>query len=420
MRIGVDYGREHIDLQVEDSQQIELHRQSAAAPLTDPGAAVRDALENPHGYPALRRALTPDDHVAIVIDDGTPHLAEMLIAVLEHLAAAGIAREAVTILCPDACSPDWAEHVPEALRGVRLEVHDPADRKHLSYLATTRHDKRVYLNRTAVDADQVVVVARRRYDPLLGYAGSEGALYPALGDEETRRQMCRRLTLAAPGEQPWPTREEAIEVAWLLGTPFMVNVVEGADDQIVHIVAGVADSAVESQRLLDARWRAVADKSADTVVASVSGDPAQQNFGDLARALASAGRVVKPDGKIVLLSTGRPALGTGAEFLRQCDDPGSGLAFLRKQSPADAAEVFQWASTVQQARVYLLSGLSPETAEELFVTPLDNAEQAERLIRGDGTCLFLADAHKTMAVTAKHRNGAEPPSKKQVRKLHAE
>ena len=48
----------------------------------------------------------------------------------------------------------------ESSTGSRFQVHDPADRKKLSYLATTRQGRRIYLNRSAVDADQLIVLSR--------------------------------------------------------------------------------------------------------------------------------------------------------------------------------------------------------------------------------------------------------------------
>jgi hypothetical protein len=48
--------------------------------------------------------------------------------------------------------------------------------------------------------------------------------------------------------------------------------------------------------------------------------------------------------------------------------------------------------------VALLSGLDDEAAEELFATPLQNAGQVQRLLDAAGSCLFLADAHKALAV----------------------
>src|SRR5207302_1805342 len=104
-------------------------------------------------------------------------------------------------------------------------------------------------------ADQLVVLTRRGYDPLLGYSGAEGALYPALGDDAALQESWERLSMAAPGPAPWPLRQEAAEVAWLLGVPFLVQVIEGAGCEVAHVIGGPVESGAEGQRLLDARWR---------------------------------------------------------------------------------------------------------------------------------------------------------------------
>ncbi len=191
--------------------------------------------------------------------------------------------------------------------------------------------------------------------------------------------------------------KEAAEVAWLLGAPFMVQVIEGTGEEVVHVVAGLADTAEEGQRLLNARWRVEVDRPTDVVVAGVGGDPARHTFADLARALAAAARVVKPGGRVILLTEAKPVLGAGAELLRQSEDAAKGLDLLRQHRPADQAAAFQWAHASQQGHVYLLSGLPAETVEEMFAFPLDHAGQVERLLEGEGSCLFLPDAHKTLA-----------------------
>ena len=77
------------------------------------------------------------------------------------------------------------------------ETHDPTDRKKLAYLATTKAGRRVYLNRTLVEADFVVVLTGRGYDPLTGYAGAEAAIFPALADEETLAESVGQFTTDA-------------------------------------------------------------------------------------------------------------------------------------------------------------------------------------------------------------------------------
>src|SRR2546427_10191993 len=100
MRINIGYGLEHLELEVPDRALVEVRRAPAAAALANVPAAVAAALETPVGFPALRRALTPDDHVAVVVDESLPHLATLLTPVLAHLTAAH--------LTPDARTPGWA------------------------------------------------------------------------------------------------------------------------------------------------------------------------------------------------------------------------------------------------------------------------------------------------------------------------
>ena len=248
-----------------------------------------------------------------------------------------------------------------------------------------------------MDADQLVLLTRRSYDCRLGYAGGEGALFPALSDAAAREEAVARLSFHAPGAEPWAAQQEATEVVWLLGAPFLVQVIEGREGEIAGVLGGSIDSSIEGQRLLDARWRVEVDEPADVVVAAISGDPAQHTFADLARALACAARVVRPAGKIVLLTDAAPALGRSAELMQLTEDPGETLRILAQEKPADWEAGFLWCRAAQTAKLYLLSRLPTESAEELFVTPMENAGQAMRVIGSDSTCLFLPDAHKTMA-----------------------
>jgi nickel-dependent lactate racemase len=403
MRVVMDYGLDRQEFEVAEEKLIAAPRPPTA--LADPAAAVRAALEGPHAFPALRRALTPDDRVTIVVDEQLPHLAELLVPVLEHVTGAGVSPTALTLLCPPSASRQpWLDELPEVFEEVRLEVSDPADRRRLSYLATTRAGKRLYLNRTLVDADQIVVLSGRRYDPLLGYAGAEGSLFPALSDQETRAEMNGRVNLGLPDEGAWPAQRGAAETAWLLGgAPFFVQVIEAGGDGLAHVVAGTAEASREGQRLLDDCWRRTVPRAADVVVAGLSGDPSRHTFASLAAALACAARVVRPQGRIVLLSQAVPALAAEAALLSQADDPREVLRRLHDRHTVELVPVLQWAAAACRARITLLSGLPGETVEDLFATPLERAGQAQRLLDAADSCLFLPDAHKLLATVA---NGA--------------
>lgn len=376
-------------------------RMPAGSAVGDVRAAVRDALDHPLrlDFP-LRRAMTPDDRIALVIDEQLPRVGELVTGALEYLASAGIGPQSVTLLTAPGptASQEWIDDLPDEFADVHTEVHQPADRKLLSYLATSKQGRRIYLNRTLIDADQIVSISGRRCDPQLGYAGCEGILYPALSDTETRRALGDKLSLAVPVEEPHGARAEAAEIAWLLGSPIYIQVIEGAGDEIAIVRAGLIDSSGAGIRLHDDRWRFSITEPVDVVLAAIAGDPARLDFSAFARAAACAARAVKDNGAIVILSEGEPAFGEGVAMLRGCDSPEVASKMLHELKPADRADAFQWLTTATKARIYLASGLNPEIVEEIFATPILSPAEAQRLVDSSGTCLVLPDANKSLVV----------------------
>src|SRR5262245_31126879 len=94
MHVDIDYGVDHLGLDLRAENLVGVRRQAPAAPLADLSAAVRAALEEPFGFPPLRRALTPDDHVTVVVDEELAHIPELLVPILEHLVEARIQPDA--------------------------------------------------------------------------------------------------------------------------------------------------------------------------------------------------------------------------------------------------------------------------------------------------------------------------------------
>lgn len=363
---------------------------SEAPSALSPREMVLAALEAPFGFEPMRRALTPDDHIALVLDANLPHAAELLAGVFDHLATAGIAPAAVTVLTPPGSREDWIDNLPDEFADVTAEIHDPTNRKKLAYLATTKGGRRIYLNRTLVEADFIVVLTGRQFDPVRGYAGAEVALYPELADEEIIAANAGPYTK----HHPWGGLEESHEVAWLLGTPFLVQVIAGGGDSIHEIVAGLLDSGDEGKKRQDARWRFEIESKADAAIATISGDPARVSFLDLAKAAAAAARTVKKGGRVALLTEAAPALGEGAELIRRLDEPNSPDAWLAREKPTDWAACRLWCKAAAHAGLFLASRYPDDLVEELFATPLATPSEVQRLIEGAASIIVIPDAHK--------------------------
>lgn len=207
-----------------------------SVPTAGPRELVRAALEQPFGFEPIRRGLTPDDRVTIAFDPALPAPAELLAGVLDHLATAGIAPAAVTVVTPPGSPQGWIDDVPDEYADLTAETHDSTDERKRAYLATTKGGRRVYLNRTLVESDAVIVLTGRGYDAVLGYAGGEAGVFPVLGAADAAAGG--EIGTKAPDADPVGLRAEAVEIAWLLGMPFLVQVIEGAGDTVQEVVAG--------------------------------------------------------------------------------------------------------------------------------------------------------------------------------------
>jgi hypothetical protein len=397
--VEVLVGRSPWSLTVRDADLIPL-KEPARPAVPDVRRAVVDALERPVRFEAFRRALTPDDRVALVVDESLPHLSELIGGVLEYLATVGISPAAVTAVSPPNSAQPWLNDLPDNLSDLQTEVHQPDDRPRLSYLAATKEGHRIYLNRTVVDADQSVILSGRPYDALLGHAGAAGSLYPALADADAARAVVPKLAPQTDPGGSFPTATESEEVAWLLGSPFFVQVIEGEGDDIAGVLSGLKDSIPDGAALQDAVWKTEAAARADTVIVTLSGDPDRHDFAALARAAACGARAVKQDGNVIILSESEAELGDAVDILRRSDEPPDAVKLLFQKKPADAAPAVQWAWAAGRAKLFLASEIRPTTVEEMFATPLTGPKDVQRLLDGPGTCLVVKDGHKQWVVVA--------------------
>ena len=191
--------------------------------------------------------------------------------------------------------------------------------------------KPFYFNRSTVDAAQIVVLASRRYDVLLGESGGAGALFPAFSDEAGRNASADQFALDASGPSRPPAAEQSTEAAWLLGALYYLDVIEGVGDTIASVVAGAEDALAESSRRHQAMWRRTMPRAAETVLAVLGGDPSRHGLGEMADALVCASRVVRPGGNIVLMTGANPPADVCVALLREANKPEEVIGALARR-----------------------------------------------------------------------------------------
>lgn len=395
-RMELTVGTTIWDLSIPDEKRVGLHRRLEPTALVDsPRDLVRAALENPHGLDApMYRALTPDDRVVIVLDERLPHICDLLVGVIEHLSQAKIEPSAITVVVPHGGTSIWIDDLPDEFADIHVEVHDPEEQPKLAYLATTKAGRRIYLNRTLVEADFVIVLTGRPFDPTFGHGGAEVAIFPGLADAETMAGFVGRFSIEPPDATDEHLRAEAREICWLFGNPFLIQVIEGPGDTVQEVVAGLPDCTELGAERQDAYWRVSVDDRPDLVVAAVAGSPERITFQSLASAAATAARVVVPGGRIAILAEAAPVLLEGAEILRQTEEPSRVAKVLYKRKPDDWPAAALWAFAAESGHLFLASGFEDDVAEELYTTPLKSSAEVQRLIDMAERVLILPDAQK--------------------------
>jgi hypothetical protein len=91
------------------------------------------------------------------------------------------------------------------------------------------------------------------------------------------------------------------------------------------------------------------------------------------------------------------ALSEGLQLIRDSRKPRDAMRPLREQSPPDLGAATALAKAVEWANVYLLSNLDPDLVEDMFMVPLANTEEVQRLIGGEDSIAIIGSGQHVSA-----------------------
>jgi len=366
--------------------------------MTNLSQETHEALLRPLDFPPLEQLCIPGDQVVLALDRHTPQAPELIAELWKVLEHRGIEAEGLQILQPVALEtaplPDPRTHLPQAVREkVRWRIHDPTDERQQAYLATTARGERIYLDRDCTDADVVISVGSIAYDSVLGHRGTSSVFFPGLStiDSISRARGEGHSELGPDDERP--LRQTIDEVAWLLGTQFTVQVVPAGGCAAATVLAGAIEPVFrQGTKLLEEWWHVRLPERAETVVIAVDADCAGHGWDQVGAAMATARSLVAKGGRVIALTELAGETGDGMNLIRQSRSPRNALQPIRKQAPLDMIPATQLATVADWAHLYLLSKLPADVVDELFMSPLDNVREVERLVNQSSRCVFIGSA----------------------------
>ena len=373
-------------------------------PVPDLAAAVVAALEAPLDFPPLRQSTTLEDRVVLSLGRGVPRAAEVTAGVVRLLIEAGVTPDGIGVMRtePDveAKADDPRRLLKEPLaEQIRLRTHDAADPLEMAYLAANEAGQPVLLSRSLTDADLILPIGCCQAPGTPGYFGIHSSIFPTFSDEATQARF-RERELNGKGQVRRELKQEVDQVAWLLGVNFTIQVVPGAGEEVLHVVAGQSDTVQRQCRALyQAAWTGTVASRASLVVATIAGGPVQQTWENFGCALARASRILEDGGAVAVCCDLAAATGPAIQRMAGARSRESAMRRIVRDHPVDAVPAARLAEALDRGRVYLLSRLDPALVEQLDMTPIEGQNELNRLVHHHASCTILSNApHAVMTV----------------------
>ena len=388
VRISLAYGRSEIAFELPDGAQARVLEKLAVAPLADPAAALREALEHPAGARPLAELARGRRDAVIVISDRTRPVPNALLLppILDALRRGGLAPEAVTLqVATGLHRPCSDAELREMLGGelassLRIVQHDARDASAHADLGRTRGGIPILIDRFFLESDLRIVTGLIEPHLMAGYSGGRKAVCPGLAAVETVRIAHGPAMIESrvgPGlVEGNPLHQALLEVVRLVGVDFLVNVALDRERKVAGVFCGDVEQAhAEGMRFVEQESLVSLDEPADLVITSAGGDPLDATFYQAIKGISAASGVVRPGGVILLCAALSEGIGS-ASFERLLRETASVLDFERRLADPGRFAVDQWmvqhlCQAHRRARILVYSdGLAEPVLRKLLVEPV--------------------------------------------------
>jgi nickel-dependent lactate racemase len=379
MKVHLPYGEAGIDATMPDDAVVLLPEPTP--PLADPVAAVRAAIETPIGSAALATVARGRRSAAIVVSDITRPVPNDVIlpSMLEALEAAGMSRDAITIVIGTGLHrpsrPEERERIlgREIVSQYRVVDHDARDRSTQTFLMTTARGVDVWVNTAYMEADLRILTGFVEPHLFAGYSGGGKAMLPGICGAESIMANHDARMIGHP-KATWcttagnPIFEEMRDVALKTSPAFTLNVTLDESKRITGVFAGEMVVSHEAA-IAQAERQAVRPISHlfDVVVVTNMGYPADLVLYQAVKGMSVAAQACAPGGAILLVAECREGLGA-PEYVDMMRSEPSPRALLDRIEQSPHTTFDQWQVQVQamvQARcdVWLHSSLDRSAVE---------------------------------------------------------
>ena len=391
MEVNLLYGRNGKQVNLPDDRtEVILPKEIAA--IEDEAAALRQALRNPIGSPALRDLVGPSDQVAIVFSDITRPMPydRILPVLLEELSQVPDDR-IVFVNATGTHRPNTPEELVEILgegvvRRFRIVQHDCRDQDRLVRVGRTSRGNELWVNRTYMESSVRILTGFIEPHLFAGFSGGPKAVLPGIAAATTiySNHGVDMIGHAGSGfarTHGNPIWEEMMEAALLTEPTFILNITQTPARRITGVFAGDLERAhAAGVEFVKEYSLAQVDEPFEIVLTTAGGYPLDINMYQSVKGIAVTENIIKPGGSIILASAcqeGLPAYGEYRDIVKMADSPDELLEILRRPGfhMQDQWDVQIQAQLCKAAHLYIYSeGLTDAEIRQAMGYPCRDIE----------------------------------------------
>jgi len=354
MKAQFSFGKKGIEVEVPagfDSQEI---KSRTAPALDDEAASLGWALDHPIGSKPLSVLAAGKKTAAISICDITRPAPNRvtLPPLLKRLREAGIPDSGVTILIATGLHRAATEAEvntivgPEIAATYRVVSHDAKALSEHRHLGATKRGTPVYIDERFMAAELHITLGFIEQHLMLGFSGGRKLIAPGVAAQETIKVIhsprFMREPMATEGSiAENPLHAELLEIARMARHDFMLDVALTQERKISGVFAGDPVKAhAAGVAFVEKTCLERLDEPVDAVITSAAGYPLDLTFYQTVKGVTAAQHLVKPGGRILILSACAEGVGS-EEFARKLTGMSGYKSFLDDIREA-AVEVDQW------------------------------------------------------------------------------
>lgn len=412
------YGRSKLSFSIDQKKINKILKAEEKPGLKDPLKAAYEAVKNPIDSAPLLDLLKkkkPEDIVIIVNDVTRPTpYSIMLPPILDTIEKAGIEKDKVTFIVATGVHDRHSDKQNIEIFGEKINndykfIHHDCDGE-LVDMGDLKSGNNFKVNKKVYDADFVITTGVILPHYFAGFSGGRKSILPGVAGRQTienNHAWMVELMGHLPPQKENPVSLEMIEAAEKIGVDFILNVITNSDREIVKITAGDFKEAwYQGIECSASMYHVPLKEKADVAIVSSGGFPRDINVYQSQKALDHADHGTKKGGTIIWVAECSEGLGekTFESWMEEAEKPEDNVKRIKEKFVIGGHKAFAISKVAKEKEIILISELSRELTEKMFIKKKDSLQAAvdyiEEKYDGDYSCIVLPQGSLTVPVVS--------------------